>query len=264
MSSVEEIPRKSTQEACRAISDQTLRNLAKSCKGLRTFQGSKGENRGDWLDHHESAYDVFGEVEELVENVVEDLADKHEISKSKTRKIVVEELRRRQEKLKITQYLINPTKYAIISNLLSWWDKVEDKPELRLAVQKPQKTRHSSRELGLIVKLDRRLKKGKVEVYECTFTNISRYPLQNLTITAYSSDLPVAIKSVKAELAEVNDEGKIVLPFVKASMKADRKYHFPLVFTVPLDRPSHDPIELGIAVDFTSENLTREATLSFS
>lgn len=266
-----------TQEASN-FSNADLRTLAKACKGLRSIDTKRGETRGAWLDAHDDRVGLFMEVTDRVERIIEGLAGEVSLQTAEVQRLIVEELRRRQESLGVQHYKINVVKYVIIKTLVNWARKVRQEPSLREVVV-PRRPRDRSRRrsdrpkesptflsspsFSVVLLYQEEVRPGWLE-FHCLLKNHTPYPMQNLYLiplirNSEKKDTNLTIQQVNCQLAEMVDN-KVVFQFLPASMGTG-PFVQPFSFVIS-GRGMTDVTHLACQVDFPATNSVVRSKLS--
>jgi hypothetical protein len=238
-----------------------IRLIAKSCEKIRAVNTKKNESRQEYIKQYENYYDIYHKLVENVEKLIEELKEKLEEAKVSIRENVIQEIRKKQEELGITSYLLNPVKYSFIKTIVNW---LNNPTELKKkSIYRPRAKNNKQK---LILKkpefnIDILEIKQENTFWKVYFqvVNKSNYPLQNLDLKFFDkSDEQIYVTSAAGNFVEVA-KGLVHIPFVPAPMSKEEK-SVKYVFTASETEELNDVIKVKISFDFPpqSEILTKK------
>ena len=268
----------------RVLTDEEIKEVASSCKGLRSINTREEETREKYVASYKAFYGVYKRTIKAVEDVTDELKNSFPGTKTQVRELVILGLRTKQQDLGVTRYLLNPVKYSFIKTIVNWINnpsalkikstyqprtKVEKDTEIKMKdantesgnqseikiVPKPEikpkpKIVAEKPEMNVVI-VD---KKSLKDTWKISFNieNNTSYPLQNLEIRIYDEkDDSMHVISVSGDLIEVAN-GIIYIRFIPASM-TEESYTAKFVFTVSEVENIQDGLTFSIKQDFPAK-----------
>ena len=268
----------------RMLTDEEIKEVASSCKGLRSINTREEETREKYVACYKEFYGVYKRTIKAVEDVTAELKNSFPGTKTQVRELVILGLRTKQQDLGVTRYLLNPVKYSFIKTIVNWINnpsalkikstyqprtKVEKDTEIKMKdansksenqseikiVSKPKikpkpKIIAEKPEMNVVI-VD---KKSLKDTWKISFNieNNTSYPLQNLEIRIYDEkDDSMHVISVSGDLIEVAN-GIIYIRFIPASM-TEESYTAKFVFTVSEVENIQDGLTFSIKQDFPAK-----------
>ncbi|MCE7748442.1 MAG: hypothetical protein GPJ51_08585 [Candidatus Heimdallarchaeota archaeon] len=278
----------------RVLTDEEIKEIASSCKGLRSINTREEETREKYVANYKKFYGIYKRTIKAVEELTDDLKNSFPGTKTQVRELVILGIRTKQQDLGVTRYLLNPVKYSFIKTIVNWINnpsalktkstyrprtKVEKDTEIKKKdanhesgsqseikiVSKPkiipkpkQKIIAEKPEMNVVI-ID---KKALKDTWKISFNieNNSSYPLQNLEIRIYDEkDDSIHVSSVSGDLIEVAN-GIIYIRFIPASMTGEF-YTAKFVFTVSEVENIQDGLTFSIKQDYPAK--TKIVTIIF-
>jgi len=268
----------------RVLTDEEIKEVASSCKGLRSINTREEETREKYVANYKKFYGVYKRTIKAVEDVTDELKNSFPGTKTQVRELVILGLRSKQQDLGVTRYLLNPVKYSFIKTIVKWINnpsalkikstyqprtKVEKDTEIKMKDANPESENQSEitivskpkikpkpkiiaekPEMNVVI-VD---KKSLKDTWKISFNieNNTSYPLQNLEIRIYDEkDDSMHVISVSGDLIEVAN-GIIYIRFIPASM-TEESYTAKFVFTVSEVENIQDGLTFSIKQDFPAK-----------
>lgn len=268
----------------RVLTDEEIKEVASSCKGLRSINTREEETREKYVASYKAFYGVYKRTIKAVEDVTDELKNSFPGTKTQVRELVILGLRTKQQDLGVTRYLLNPVKYSFIKTIVNWINnpsalkikstyqprtKVEKDTEIKMKdansksenqseikiVSKPKikpkpKIIAEKPEMNVVI-VD---KKSLKDTWKISFNieNNTSYPLQNLEIRIYDEkDDSMHVISASGDLIEVAN-GIIYIRFIPASM-TEESYIAMFVFTVSEVENIQEGLTFSIKQDYPAK-----------
>ncbi len=270
----------------RVLTDEEIKEIASSCKGLRSINTREEETREKYVANYKKFYGVYKRTIKAVEELTDDLKISFPGTKTQVRELVILGLRTKQQDLGVTKYLLNPVKYSFIKTIVNWINspsalkiKSTYRPRTKLDKDTEIKKKDANHESGnksetKIVLKPKTIPKPKLKIiaekpemnvviidkkalkdtWKISFTikNNSSYPLQNLEIRIYDEkDDSIHVSSVSGDLIEVAN-GIIYIRFIPASMTGE-SHTAKFVFTVSEVENIQDGLTFSIKQDYPAK-----------
>ncbi len=270
----------------RVLTDEEIKEIASSCKGLRSINTREEETRGKYVANYKKFYGVYKRTIKAVEELTDDLKNSFPGTKTQVRELVILGLRTKQQDLGVTKYLLNPVKYSFIKTIVNWINspsalkikstyqpRTKGKKDTEIKKQdvnpesgnqsvtkivpksktKPEpklKIIPDKPEMNVVI-ID---KKSLKDTWKISFTieNYTSYPMQNLEIRIYDEkDDSIHVSSVSGDLIEVAN-GIIYIRFIPASMTGE-SYTAKFVFTASEVENIQDGLTFSIKQDYPAK-----------
>ena len=270
----------------RVLTDEEIKEIASSCKGLRSINTREEETRGKYVANYKKFYGVYKRTIKAVEELTDDLKNSFPGTKTQVRELVILGLRTKQQDLGVTKYLLNPVKYSFIKTIVNWINspsalkikstyqprtKGKKDTEIKKQDVNPESGNQSvtkivpkpktipepklriipdKPEMNVVI-ID---KKSLKDTWKISFTieNNTSYPMQNLEIRIYDEkDDSIHVSSVSGDLIEVAN-GIIYIRFIPASMTGE-SYTAKFVFTVSEVENIQDELTFSIKQDYPAK-----------
>ncbi len=268
----------------RVLTDEEIKEVASSCKGLRSINTKEKETRENYVANYKEFYGVYKRTIKAVENLTDDLKDSFPGTKTQVRELVILGLRTKQQDLGVTRYLLNPVKYSFIKTIINWINnpsalktKSTYQPRTKAKKDTENKKKDSTTKSGNqsetklipqpktkpkpkiiaekpemnVVIVDKKALKDTQKI-SFNIENNSNFPLQNLEIRIYDEkDDSIHVSSVSGDLIEVAN-GIIYIRFIPASM-TEESYTAKFVFTVSEVENIRDGLTFSIKQDYPAK-----------
>ncbi|MHA1446771.1 MAG: hypothetical protein ACTSSN_08775 [Candidatus Heimdallarchaeaceae archaeon] len=268
----------------RVLTDEEIKEVASSCKGLRYINTREEETREKYVANYKKFYGVYKRTIKAVEELTDDLRNSFPGTKTQVRELVILGLRTKQQDLGVTRYLLNPVKYSFIKTIVNWINnpsalkikstyqpRTKGKKDTEIKKQDVHTESGNQSETKIITEPKAKPKtkiiaekpemnvvivdkKSIKDTWKISFTieNNTSYPLQNLEIRIYDEkDDSIHVSSVSGDLIEVAN-GIIYIRFIPASMTGE-SYTAKFVFTVSEVENIQDGLTFSIKQDYPAK-----------
>ena len=268
----------------RVLTDEEIKEVASSCKGLRSINTREEETREKYVASYKAFYGVYKRTIKAVEDVTDELKNSFPGTKTQVRELVILGLRTKQQDLGVTRYLLNPVKYSFIKTIVNWINnpsalkikstyqprtKVEKDTEIKMKDANPKSENQSEIKIVSKPKIKPKPKiiaekpemnvvivdkKSLKDTWKISFNieNNTSYPLQNLEIRIYDEkDDSMHVISASGDLIEVAN-GIIYIRFIPASM-TEESYTAMFVFTVSEVENIQEGLTFSIKQDYPAK-----------
>ncbi len=205
------------------LTNEDLQNLKITLKGLDTVNTKKNQTRKEWIREHIHRENIARFYIEGIDDLIDELVDENNDTKGKLKKVIIDQIRSKQQAMGQTTLLINAPRLSQLNTLINWINN----PELQniVSTYKPR----TGNKLFPKIKapdVDIEIKSWRITDFNSEIImdliNKSPFPLQNLEIEIKSADedYTLGLDKVTGDNVSIKNN-KLIIEFVKASMDED-------------------------------------------